>query len=152
MSSFDIFQENDILSVDCENMTSLRVLLLGHNKLTSIHGLTGAENLDVLDLSHNFITRIGENWALTLYNVWLCHWGFQFVYYLIDCYNSLPYRGREICCFSSVSSSPSSSSLPPPRFLTKWAPRLYFKAKWLEIFLHFLDAALRNDLSKFFWG
>ncbi|XP_044048375.1 leucine-rich repeat and IQ domain-containing protein 1 isoform X2 [Siniperca chuatsi] len=51
-------QENDISFVDCENMTNLRVLQLGHNKLTSIHGLTGAENLDVLDLSHNSITRI----------------------------------------------------------------------------------------------
>ncbi|XP_070828691.1 leucine-rich repeat- and IQ domain-containing protein 1 [Chaetodon trifascialis] len=51
-------QENDISFVDCENMTSLRVLQLSHNKLTSIHGLAGAENLDVLDLSHNSITRI----------------------------------------------------------------------------------------------
>ncbi|XP_070686532.1 leucine-rich repeat- and IQ domain-containing protein 1 [Pempheris klunzingeri] len=51
-------QENDISFVDCENMTSLRVLQLSHNKLTSIHGLTGAENLDVLHLSHNSITRI----------------------------------------------------------------------------------------------
>ncbi|XP_010775034.1 leucine-rich repeat and IQ domain-containing protein 1-like, partial [Notothenia coriiceps] len=51
-------QENDISFVDCENMTSLRVLRLGHNKLTSIHGLTGAENVDVLDLSNNSITRI----------------------------------------------------------------------------------------------
>ncbi|KAM7002330.1 uncharacterized protein lrriq1 [Tautogolabrus adspersus] len=51
-------QENDISFVDCENMTSLRVLKLGHNKLTSIHGLTGAESLDVLELSHNSITRI----------------------------------------------------------------------------------------------
>ncbi|KAA8590354.1 hypothetical protein FQN60_014288 [Etheostoma spectabile] len=51
-------QENNISFVNCENMTSLRVLQLGHNKLTSIHGLTGAENLDVLDLSYNSITRI----------------------------------------------------------------------------------------------
>ncbi|KAM7415136.1 hypothetical protein PAMA_019791 [Pampus argenteus] len=51
-------QENNISSVDCENMTSLRVLRLGHNMLTSIHGLSGVENLDVLDLSHNSITRI----------------------------------------------------------------------------------------------
>lgn len=42
-------------------MSSLRVLQLAHNKLTSIHGLNGAENLDILDLSHNSITRIGEN-------------------------------------------------------------------------------------------
>lgn len=54
-------QENDISFVDCENMTSLRVLRLAHNKLTSVHGLTGAENVDVLDLSHNSITRIGED-------------------------------------------------------------------------------------------
>ncbi|XP_054476094.1 LOW QUALITY PROTEIN: leucine-rich repeat and IQ domain-containing protein 1 [Anoplopoma fimbria] len=51
-------QENDISYVDCDNMSSLRVLQLGRNKLTSIHGLTGAENVDVLDLSHNSITRI----------------------------------------------------------------------------------------------
>ncbi|XP_047189313.1 leucine-rich repeat and IQ domain-containing protein 1 isoform X2 [Scophthalmus maximus] len=51
-------QENDISFVDCENMSSLRVLRLGHNKLTSIHGLSGADNLDVLDLSHNCISRI----------------------------------------------------------------------------------------------
>ncbi|XP_035813551.2 leucine-rich repeat and IQ domain-containing protein 1 [Amphiprion ocellaris] len=51
-------QENDISFVDCENMTSLRVLRLANNKLTSIHGLSGADSLDVLDLSHNSITRI----------------------------------------------------------------------------------------------
>ncbi|XP_044212453.1 leucine-rich repeat and IQ domain-containing protein 1 [Thunnus albacares] len=51
-------QENDISFVDCENMTSLRVLRLGHNMLMSIHGLSGADNLAVLDLSHNSITRI----------------------------------------------------------------------------------------------
>uniref|UniRef100_A0AAQ6ISM0 Leucine-rich repeats and IQ motif containing 1 n=1 Tax=Anabas testudineus TaxID=64144 RepID=A0AAQ6ISM0_ANATE len=51
-------EENEISFVNCENMTSLRVLRLGHNKLTSIHGLSGADNLDVLELSHNNITRI----------------------------------------------------------------------------------------------
>ncbi|XP_073327966.1 leucine-rich repeat- and IQ domain-containing protein 1 [Pagrus major] len=51
-------QENDISFINCENIICLRVLKLGHNKLTSIHGLAGAENLDVLDLSHNSITRI----------------------------------------------------------------------------------------------
>ncbi|XP_072241368.1 leucine-rich repeat- and IQ domain-containing protein 1 [Leuresthes tenuis] len=51
-------RENDISSVDCERMTSLRVLRLAHNKLTSIHGLSGADSLSVLDLSHNSITRI----------------------------------------------------------------------------------------------
>lgn len=69
-SSFVLFQENNISRVDCENMTSLRVLKLGHNKLTSIHGLAGAENLDVLDLSHNSITRIGEKWE-TAFNDWV---------------------------------------------------------------------------------
>ncbi|KAM4573715.1 leucine-rich repeat- and IQ domain-containing protein 1 [Odontesthes bonariensis] len=51
-------RENDISSVECERMTSLRVLRLAHNKLTSIHGLSGADSLSVLDLSHNSITRI----------------------------------------------------------------------------------------------
>ncbi|XP_053175450.1 leucine-rich repeat and IQ domain-containing protein 1 [Scomber japonicus] len=51
-------QENNISFVDCENMTSLQVLRLGQNRLTSIHGLSGADNLAVLDLSHNSITRI----------------------------------------------------------------------------------------------
>ncbi|KAK2842682.1 hypothetical protein Q5P01_012882 [Channa striata] len=51
-------EENDISFVDCENMTSLRVLRLAHNRLTSIHGLSGADNLDVLELSHNSISRI----------------------------------------------------------------------------------------------
>ncbi|XP_029009832.1 leucine-rich repeat and IQ domain-containing protein 1 isoform X2 [Betta splendens] len=50
--------ENHISFVDCEGMTSLRVLRLAHNKLTSIHGLRGANNLDELELSHNNITRI----------------------------------------------------------------------------------------------
>ncbi|XP_038163329.1 leucine-rich repeat and IQ domain-containing protein 1 [Cyprinodon tularosa] len=51
-------RENDISFLDCENMSSLRVLRLAHNKLTSIHGLRGADSLDFLDLSHNSITRI----------------------------------------------------------------------------------------------
>lgn len=58
--SFVPFKENEISFVDCENMKSLRVLKLSRNKLTCIHGLAGAENLDVLELSHNSITRIGE--------------------------------------------------------------------------------------------
>uniref|UniRef100_A0A087Y250 Uncharacterized protein n=1 Tax=Poecilia formosa TaxID=48698 RepID=A0A087Y250_POEFO len=53
--------ENEISFLNFENMGSLRVLRLAHNKLTSIHGLNGAHSLDVLDLSHNSITRIGEN-------------------------------------------------------------------------------------------
>ncbi|XP_078804356.1 leucine-rich repeat- and IQ domain-containing protein 1 isoform X10 [Oryzias latipes] len=56
--SYVDLRENDISYVDCANMTSLRVLRLSHNKLTSIHGLNGAENLDVLELSYNSITRV----------------------------------------------------------------------------------------------
>ncbi|XP_056138362.1 leucine-rich repeat and IQ domain-containing protein 1 [Lampris incognitus] len=51
-------QENDISFVDCENLANLRVLRLGHNQLTSIHGLGGALNLDILELSYNSIRRI----------------------------------------------------------------------------------------------
>ncbi|KAM9807660.1 uncharacterized protein lrriq1 [Neosynchiropus ocellatus] len=51
-------QENDISYLDCQNMTGLKVLRLNHNKLTSIHGLSGAEHLTVLELAHNSITRI----------------------------------------------------------------------------------------------
>ncbi|XP_075993806.1 leucine-rich repeat- and IQ domain-containing protein 1 [Genypterus blacodes] len=51
-------QDNDITFVDCEQMSNLRVLRLGRNQLTSIHGLSGVDQLDVLDLSHNCITRI----------------------------------------------------------------------------------------------
>lgn len=58
---FFLSQENDITFVDCENMASLRVLRLGHNQLTSIHGLSGVDNLDVLELSYNSISRIGES-------------------------------------------------------------------------------------------
>ncbi|KAG7523003.1 leucine-rich repeat and IQ domain-containing protein 1 [Solea senegalensis] len=67
-------QENHISFVDCGNMASLRVLQLGHNRLTSIHGLSGAGNLDVLDLSHNLITRIaGLECARRLQSLSLAH-------------------------------------------------------------------------------
>lgn len=58
---FSFLKENDISLVDCEDMKSLRVLKLSCNKLTCIHGLAGVDNLDVLELSHNSITRIGES-------------------------------------------------------------------------------------------
>ncbi|KAK7877081.1 hypothetical protein WMY93_032219 [Mugilogobius chulae] len=58
LSYIDV-QENEISSVDCENMKSLLVLRLGHNLLRSTKGLRGAENLRELDLSHNRITRLG---------------------------------------------------------------------------------------------
>ncbi|XP_062860257.1 leucine-rich repeat and IQ domain-containing protein 1 isoform X2 [Trichomycterus rosablanca] len=51
-------QENSIMYVDCGGLTRLEVLLLGGNQLTSIHGLEGAVNLSVLQLSHNNISRI----------------------------------------------------------------------------------------------
>ncbi|XP_019750285.1 leucine-rich repeat and IQ domain-containing protein 1 [Hippocampus comes] len=50
--------ENQISRLDCEDMTGLRVLKMSCNKLTSIHGLSGAENLHILELSHNSIARI----------------------------------------------------------------------------------------------
>ncbi|XP_039988240.1 leucine-rich repeat and IQ domain-containing protein 1 [Xiphias gladius] len=87
-------QENDISFVDCENMSSLRVLRLGHNKLTSIHGLSGAENLDVLDLSHNSITRIAGlesmrrlHWLSVDHNQLISSKGLRDVYTLLhlDC-------------------------------------------------------------------
>nr|XP_057931063.1 leucine-rich repeat and IQ domain-containing protein 1 isoform X2 [Doryrhamphus excisus] len=51
-------QQNQISRLDCDNMSTLRVLKLGYNKLMSIHGLNGAENLGLLELSHNSITRV----------------------------------------------------------------------------------------------
>ncbi|XP_036373534.1 leucine-rich repeat and IQ domain-containing protein 1 [Megalops cyprinoides] len=51
-------QENAIRFVNCQGLANLRVLLLSHNQLTSIHGLEDAANLDVLELSHNRISRI----------------------------------------------------------------------------------------------
>ncbi|XP_053741976.1 leucine-rich repeat and IQ domain-containing protein 1 isoform X2 [Synchiropus splendidus] len=51
-------QENDISYLDCRDMTGLKVLRLNHNKLTSIHGLSGVEHLMVLELAHNSITRV----------------------------------------------------------------------------------------------
>ncbi|XP_060780340.1 leucine-rich repeat and IQ domain-containing protein 1 [Neoarius graeffei] len=52
-------QENNIAYVDCGGLTRLKVLLLGKNQLTSIHGLDDAVNLTVLQLSHNIISHIG---------------------------------------------------------------------------------------------
>ncbi|KAM9480692.1 leucine-rich repeat- and IQ domain-containing protein 1 [Clarias gariepinus] len=51
-------QENSITYVDCGGLARLEVLLLGRNRLTSVHGLDDALNLTVLQLSHNIISRI----------------------------------------------------------------------------------------------
>lgn len=53
-------KENLITHVDCGGLANLQVLLLGKNQLTNIHGLDDAENLQVLQLSHNSISRISE--------------------------------------------------------------------------------------------
>ncbi|XP_045443729.1 leucine-rich repeat and IQ domain-containing protein 1 [Pipistrellus kuhlii] len=52
-------QENNIETIDCENLENLCVVLLNKNKLTSLHGLDGCTNIQDLELSHNKITRIG---------------------------------------------------------------------------------------------
>uniref|UniRef100_A0A8C2MHU9 Leucine-rich repeat and IQ domain-containing protein 1 n=1 Tax=Cricetulus griseus TaxID=10029 RepID=A0A8C2MHU9_CRIGR len=51
-------QENQIESVNCENLENLCVVLLNKNLLTSIHGLDGCTNIQILEVSHNKITRI----------------------------------------------------------------------------------------------
>ncbi|XP_029452941.1 leucine-rich repeat and IQ domain-containing protein 1 isoform X2 [Rhinatrema bivittatum] len=52
-------QENNIQTVNCEDLENLCILLLGNNQLSSIHGLDGCSNLRNLQLSYNKITRIG---------------------------------------------------------------------------------------------
>ncbi|XP_066113887.1 leucine-rich repeat and IQ domain-containing protein 1 isoform X1 [Saccopteryx bilineata] len=52
-------QENNIESINCENLENLCVVLLNKNQLTSLHGLDGCTNIQNLELSHNRITRIG---------------------------------------------------------------------------------------------
>lgn len=55
--------------MDCGGLTNLEVLLLGKNQLTNIHGLDDAENLQVLQLSHNNISRISECLLVTNVNL-----------------------------------------------------------------------------------
>ena len=55
-----MFQENLIEFVDLKEVSSLYSLNLSHNKLTSVHGLTGCTNLRWLDMSHNRLTKLGE--------------------------------------------------------------------------------------------
>ncbi|XP_028670697.1 leucine-rich repeat and IQ domain-containing protein 1 [Erpetoichthys calabaricus] len=52
-------QENFIQSINCQDLEKLCVLRISKNRLTSIHGLDGASNLQVLEMSYNNITRIG---------------------------------------------------------------------------------------------
>ncbi len=53
-------KENSITFVDCGGLANLQVLLLGRNQLMNIHGLDGAENLHILQLSYNNISCISE--------------------------------------------------------------------------------------------
>ena len=55
-----MFQENLIEFVDLKEVSCLYSLNLSHNKLTSVHGLTGCTNLRWLDVSHNRLTKLGE--------------------------------------------------------------------------------------------
>uniref|UniRef100_A0A8D2AM58 Leucine rich repeats and IQ motif containing 1 n=1 Tax=Sciurus vulgaris TaxID=55149 RepID=A0A8D2AM58_SCIVU len=52
-------QENHIVTINCENLENLCVVLLNKNQLSSFHGLDGCTNIQNLELSYNKITRIG---------------------------------------------------------------------------------------------
>ncbi|XP_047406759.1 leucine-rich repeat and IQ domain-containing protein 1 isoform X3 [Sciurus carolinensis] len=52
-------QENHIVTINCENLENLCVVLLNKNQLSSFHGLDGCINIQNLELSYNKITRIG---------------------------------------------------------------------------------------------
>ncbi|KAM5253197.1 leucine-rich repeat- and IQ domain-containing protein 1 isoform 2-T2 [Hipposideros larvatus] len=52
-------QENNIETINCENLENLCVVLLNKNHLTSFHGFDGCTSIQNLELSHNKITRIG---------------------------------------------------------------------------------------------
>ncbi|XP_067415959.1 leucine-rich repeat and IQ domain-containing protein 1 isoform X3 [Emydura macquarii macquarii] len=52
-------EENNIQTVNCENLENLCILILNKNQLTSLHGLDGCSDLRNLELSCNKITRIG---------------------------------------------------------------------------------------------
>ncbi|MBZ3880753.1 Leucine-rich repeat and IQ domain-containing protein 1 [Sciurus carolinensis] len=51
-------QENHIVTINCENLENLCVVLLNKNQLSSFHGLDGCINIQNLELSYNKITRI----------------------------------------------------------------------------------------------
>ncbi|XP_030404472.1 leucine-rich repeat and IQ domain-containing protein 1 isoform X4 [Gopherus evgoodei] len=52
-------EENNIQTINCENLENLCILILNKNQLASIHGLDGCSDLRNLELSCNKITRIG---------------------------------------------------------------------------------------------
>ncbi|NXC50420.1 LRIQ1 protein, partial [Penelope pileata] len=52
-------EENNIQTIDCENLENLCILILNKNHLSSVCGLDGCINLQNLELSYNRITRIG---------------------------------------------------------------------------------------------
>jgi Leucine-rich repeat (LRR) protein len=55
-----LLQDNSIEHVDLQGMPSLFMVNLSHNKLATIHGLNGCNNLRWLDLSHNKLTKLGK--------------------------------------------------------------------------------------------
>ncbi|XP_060101131.1 leucine-rich repeat and IQ domain-containing protein 1 [Heteronotia binoei] len=52
-------EENNIQTINCENLENLCILILNKNRISSIHGLYGCSNLWNLEFSYNKITRIG---------------------------------------------------------------------------------------------
>ncbi|XP_064897821.1 leucine-rich repeat and IQ domain-containing protein 1 isoform X2 [Columba livia] len=52
-------EENNIQTIDCENLENLCILILNKNHLSSVCGIDGCINLQNLELSYNRITRIG---------------------------------------------------------------------------------------------
>lgn len=57
---FPLLQENNIQTIDCENLENLCILILNKNHLSSVCGIDGCINLQNLELSYNRITRIGK--------------------------------------------------------------------------------------------
>uniref|UniRef100_A0A8C3EXB8 Leucine-rich repeat and IQ domain-containing protein 1 n=1 Tax=Chrysemys picta bellii TaxID=8478 RepID=A0A8C3EXB8_CHRPI len=52
-------EENNIQTINCENLENLCILILNKNQLASLHGLDGCRDLRNLELSCNKVTRIG---------------------------------------------------------------------------------------------
>uniref|UniRef100_A0A8C3S8F6 Leucine-rich repeat and IQ domain-containing protein 1 n=1 Tax=Chelydra serpentina TaxID=8475 RepID=A0A8C3S8F6_CHESE len=52
-------EENNIQTINCENLENLCILILNKNQLASLRGLDGCSDLRNLELSCNKITRIG---------------------------------------------------------------------------------------------
>ncbi|XP_054845402.1 leucine-rich repeat and IQ domain-containing protein 1 [Eublepharis macularius] len=52
-------EENNIQTINCDNLENLCILILNKNRISSIHGLYGCSNLWNLEFSYNKITRIG---------------------------------------------------------------------------------------------